>query len=90
LRAWPVLFHLPSARREANQHHRVAGISLKAVIATTTAELRTALAASPAHQIWQLPGRTGRHRLIDLPYTDAHHDDQYTTHDQPTPDERAA
>ncbi|MEU8180236.1 replication-relaxation family protein [Micromonospora sp. NPDC049047] len=88
--AWPVLFHLPSARREANLHHRIADTSWKAGIATTTAELRTALAASPAHQIWQLAGRAGRHRLIDLPYSDTRHDDQYPTRGQPTPDERAA
>ncbi|MEU5826171.1 replication-relaxation family protein [Micromonospora tulbaghiae] len=88
--AWPVLFHLPSARREANLHHRLVGISLEAAIATTTGELRTALAASPAHQVWQLHGRAGRHRLIDLPYTDTHHDEEYPAHDQPAPDERPA
>lgn len=88
--AWPVLFHLPSARREANLHHRLAGIDLRTVIATTTAELRTALDASPADQVWQLAARGGRHRLIDLPYTDTRHDDEYPTHDQPAPDERAA
>ncbi|MBM0224500.1 replication-relaxation family protein [Micromonospora sp. ATA51] len=89
--AWPVLFHLPSARREANLHHRLAAVpDLATVIATTTAELRTALAASPAHQIWQLPGRAGRHRLIDLPYTDTDHDDEYPTQDQPAQGERAA
>lgn len=79
--AWPVLFHLPSARREANLHHRLAAVpDPTTVIATTSAELRTALAASPAHEIWQLPGRAGRHRLIDLPYTDTRHDDEYPTH----------
>ncbi|GHJ12255.1 hypothetical protein TPA0908_02500 [Micromonospora sp. AKA38] len=88
--AWPVLFHLPSARRETNLHHRLAGISLEAAIATTTGELRTALAASPAHQVWQLHSRAGRHRLIDLPYTDAQHDEEYPAHDQPAADERAA
>ncbi|MDG4761105.1 replication-relaxation family protein [Micromonospora sp. WMMD710] len=87
---WPVLFHLPSARREANLHHRIAGTRWKTVIATTTAELRTALAASPAHQIWQLLSRTGRHRLIDLPYKDTHHDEDYPSHDQPGRDERTA
>ncbi|MGW3807005.1 replication-relaxation family protein [Micromonospora sp. NPDC005113] len=29
--AWPVLFHLPSARREANLHHRLAGFNLMTV-----------------------------------------------------------
>lgn len=79
-----------SARREANLHHRLAGTDPKAVIATTTAELRTALAASPAHQIWQLPGRTGRHRLIDLPYTDTRHDDEFPTHTAPDEARQAA
>ncbi|MBM0275731.1 replication-relaxation family protein [Micromonospora tarensis] len=89
--AWPVLFHVPSARREANLRHRLAAIpDLAMLLATTTAELRIALAASPAHQVWQLAGRAGRHRLIDLPYIDADHDDEYPTHDQPAPDERPA
>ncbi|MET8349006.1 replication-relaxation family protein [Micromonospora sp. NPDC005206] len=78
--AWPVLFHLPSARREANLHHRVAGINLKTVIATTTTELRAALDASPADQVWQRADSSGRHRLIDLPYTDTDHDDEFPTH----------
>ncbi|MFC4018859.1 replication-relaxation family protein [Micromonospora sp. GCM10011542] len=78
---WPVLFHLPSARREANLHHRLAGIGSDMVIATTTTELRLALGASPAEQVWQLTGhRAGRYRLVDLPYTDTHHDDEFPTH----------
>ncbi|MBO4209905.1 replication-relaxation family protein, partial [Micromonospora echinofusca] len=84
---WPVLFHLPSARREANLHHRLTGIHLQAIIATTTAELRTALNASPADQVWQIAGpATGRLHLIDLPYTDTHHDTEYppaTPHGSP-------
>ncbi|MER7456322.1 replication-relaxation family protein [Micromonospora sp. NPDC126480] len=90
--AWPVLFHLPSARREANLHHRLADVpGLETVIATTTADLRTALGASPADQVWQLTGRSaGRHRLIDLPYTDTRHDDEFPTHPAPSPDRRAA
>ncbi|MEV0155992.1 replication-relaxation family protein [Micromonospora sp. NPDC050686] len=68
--AWPVLFHLPSARREANLHHRLAAARVGTIVATTTAELRACTGASPAEQVWQLAGRTGRHRLIDLPYTD--------------------
>lgn len=88
--AWPVLFHLHSARREANLHHRLAAVvGLETVIATTTSELRTATGASPADQIWQLTGRTGRHRLIDLPYTDTHHDDEFPTHTTLSPDGRA-
>lgn len=88
--AWPVLFHLPSARREANLHHRVAGIGLESVVATTTADLRGALAASPAHQVWQLVDRSGRHRLIDLPYTDTRHDNEFLTHTAPDQEDRAA
>ncbi|MFE9958085.1 replication-relaxation family protein [Micromonospora sp. NPDC005299] len=88
--AWPVLFHLPSARRETNLHHRLAGIALETVIATTTTELRTALGASPADQIWQLTGcSTGRHRLIDLPYTTTDHDDEFPSAAAPGPDGRA-
>ncbi|GAB2963594.1 hypothetical protein GCM10027280_60640 [Micromonospora polyrhachis] len=88
--AWPVLFHLPSARREANLHHRLAAVpGLETAIATTTAELRTATGASPADQVWQLAGRsTGRHRLIDLPYTDTDHDDAFPTHTTPSQDGR--
>ncbi|MGW3809170.1 replication-relaxation family protein [Micromonospora sp. NPDC005113] len=89
--AWPVLFHLPSARREANLHHRVAGINLKTVIATTTTELRAATGASPAEQVWQLSGfGAGRHRLIDLPYTDTAHDAEFPNLAEPGPSGRAA
>ncbi|MEU4533162.1 replication-relaxation family protein [Micromonospora ureilytica] len=88
--AWPVLFHLPSARREANLHHRIAGIDLHTVFATTTAELRGALDASPADQVWQRADSSGRHRLIDLPYTDTDHDDEFPTHTAPDQDGRAA
>nr|WP_240033072.1 hypothetical protein [Micromonospora globbae] len=88
--AWPVLFHLPSARREANLHHRIAGIGLETIVATTTAELRAALAASPAEQVWQLVDRAGRHRLIDLPYTDTRHDNEFPTHTAPDQEDRVA
>ncbi|MFY1597356.1 replication-relaxation family protein [Micromonospora sp. WMMD737] len=89
--AWPVLFHLPSARRETNLHHRLAEARPRAVIATTTAELRTALGTSPAEQVWQLIGlNAGRHRLIDLPYTDTRHDSEFPTHTVPDQEVRAA
>ncbi|MFR9780281.1 replication-relaxation family protein [Micromonospora sp. MS34] len=89
--AWPVLFHLPSARREANLHHRLAGTTPRAFIATTTADLRTATDSSPAEQVWQLIGLSaGRHRLIDLPYTDTHHDTEFPTPTSPGPNGRAA
>ncbi|SCF34357.1 Replication-relaxation [Micromonospora viridifaciens] len=84
--AWPVLFHLPSARREANLHHRLAGIRPSAIIATTTADLRAATGTSPADRVWQLTGRSnGRHRLIDLPYTDTHHDTELPNPTVPGP-----
>ncbi|MFG3685478.1 replication-relaxation family protein [Micromonospora sp. NPDC047740] len=89
--AWPVLFHLPSARRELNLHHRLAAVDLEAIIATTTVELRTATGASPADQLWQIAGRrAGRHRLIALPYTDTDHDNEFPTLAVPNPDGRAA
>ncbi|MFC3502210.1 replication-relaxation family protein [Micromonospora krabiensis] len=65
--AWPVLFHLPSARREANLHHRLAAIAPEATIATTSAELRAVLGVSPAEPVWQLGGTARRLRLVDLP-----------------------
>ncbi|WP_328415728.1 replication-relaxation family protein [Micromonospora sp. NBC_00389] len=71
---WPVLFHLPSARREANLHHRLAALAPQAAIATASAELRTALGASPAEPVWQVWGTAGRVRLVDLPYTAADQD----------------
>ncbi|MET8305492.1 hypothetical protein [Micromonospora sp. NPDC005173] len=80
-----------SAHREANLHHRLAGTGLDAVIATTTTELRLAPGASPAEQVWQLTGgSTGRHRLIDLPYSDTHHDDEFPTRTAPRTSVRAA
>ncbi|MEU5525505.1 replication-relaxation family protein [Micromonospora chersina] len=89
--AWPVLFHLPSARREANLHHRLTGTTPRAFIATTTADLRAATGASPADQIWHLVGvGAGRRRLIDLPYTDTHHDQEFPTRTAPGPHERAS
>ncbi|MGN9778807.1 replication-relaxation family protein [Micromonospora sp. H33] len=89
--AWPVLFHLPSARREANLHHRLADTRPRAIIATTTADLRATTGTSPAEQVWQLSGLgAGRHRLIDLPYTDTHHDAEFPTLPGPGPDSRAA
>ncbi|MFI7605851.1 replication-relaxation family protein [Micromonospora sp. NPDC049366] len=67
--AWPVLFHLPSARREANLHRRLAAIAPEATIATTSVELRAVLGASPAEPVWQIRGSASRVRLIDLPHT---------------------
>ena len=67
-----------------------AGIGLETVVATTTADLRGALAASPAEQVWQLVDRSGRHRLIDLPYTDTRHGNEFPTHTTPDQEDRAA
>ncbi|MFI6265307.1 replication-relaxation family protein [Micromonospora sp. NPDC051006] len=85
---WPALFHLPSARREANLHHRLAALAPTAIIATTTAELRAALDASPAGRVWQLwgLGTGGRIRLVDLPYTNAPYDTELPTPAPPKPD----
>ncbi|MFE9958118.1 replication-relaxation family protein [Micromonospora sp. NPDC005299] len=89
--AWPVLFHLPSARREANLHHRLTGTTPRAVIATTTADLRAATGASPAEQVWHLVGLgAARRRLIDLPYTDTHHDQEFPARTAPGPHGRAS
>ncbi|MFG2056876.1 replication-relaxation family protein [Micromonospora sp. NPDC048930] len=75
---WPVLFHLPSARREASLHHRFTGTTPRAFIATTTADLRAATGASPAEQVWHLIGLgAGRRRLVDLPYIDTRHDQEF-------------
>lgn len=82
---------LPSARREANLHQRLADVpDLGSVSATSAAELRTAMGASPADQVWQLLGYSGRHRLIDLPYTDTDHDDEFPTHAAPGQDGRVS
>ncbi|MEU4481704.1 replication-relaxation family protein [Micromonospora sp. NPDC023966] len=89
--AWPVLFHLPSARREANLHHRLAGRTPRAFIATTTADLRAAIGASPAEQVWHLVGLgVGRRRLIDLPYLDTRHDPEFPTRTAAGPHGRAS
>ncbi|MFI2649682.1 replication-relaxation family protein [Micromonospora fulviviridis] len=89
--AWPVLFHLPSARREANLHYRLAGTTPRAFIATTTADLRAATGASPAEQVWHLVGLgAGRRRLIDLPYIDTHHDQEFPNRAAAGPHGRAS
>ncbi|GAB3376465.1 replication-relaxation family protein [Micromonospora halotolerans] len=89
--AWPVLFHLPSARREANLHHRLTGTTPRAFIATTTADLRAATSASPADQVWHLVGLgAGRRRLIDLPYNDTRHDQEFPSRSAARPHGRAS
>jgi protein involved in plasmid replication-relaxation len=67
---WPVLFHLPSARREVNLQNVIASAGFhRPIVATTNAEY--AVGRSPAESIWWMHGRQGeRLRLADLPYTD--------------------
>jgi hypothetical protein len=67
---WPVLFWLPSARRELNLHHAVAEFGVRrAILATTTTEYAGVSGLSPAETVWWLHGRQGeRVRLSDLPH----------------------
>lgn len=70
---WPVLFVVPSLRRERNLHaelHR-AGFVRQTVIATTARDLLDTTGASPAQAVWQLHRHDGpRAPLISLPCTD--------------------
>jgi len=74
---WPVLFVLPSLARERHLHaryHTNPGV----IIATATVEHLAYTGKSPAEDVWQLIGHdTARRRLIDLPYTDDEHDQQW-------------
>ena len=67
--AWPVLFSLHSATREAHLHQRLAGIRRAVPIATSA---RDRLAGrSPAEAIWHVYGRPGPlRRLSELPMSD--------------------
>ncbi|MEV4620517.1 replication-relaxation family protein [Asanoa sp. NPDC049573] len=68
---WPVLFWLPTARREMNLHNLLTSIDsrFKAVIATAAADFVTARALNPAEAVWWQLGRPGgRLRLTELPY----------------------
>jgi hypothetical protein len=68
---WPVLFWLPTTRRELNLHRHITatGPPHTAAIATTAADLATTSGLGPAGRIWWLHGdTTGRLRLIELPH----------------------
>jgi hypothetical protein len=70
---WPILFVLPTLRREHNLHthlhHRE--IFGAAPIATTAHDHQTTTGLGPAEAVWQLHGHHGpRLRLIHLPHTD--------------------
>lgn len=96
-RWWPVLFALPSTRREWNLHQRLAddyGYT-DLPIATTTVDHPDLAGLSPAQAVWWLHGRYGaRQRLSDLPNDNDHHspgtagndgpDVTEVPHDQPT------
>ena len=80
--AFPVLFWLPSAVREANLHTHLARVGIPAgvTVATATADTTnpadtadsgdsadSADSGGPAGAVWRLPDRPGRVRLADLP-----------------------
>jgi hypothetical protein len=74
---WPVLFWLPSARRELHLHQQLAGTHITNLVATASGEHTTATGQSPAENVWWLHGHHGpRLRLADLP----HHDFDITEH----------
>ncbi|GIF49344.1 protein involved in plasmid replication-relaxation [Asanoa ferruginea] len=71
---WPVLFLLPSTRRELNLHRHIAttGPPRFAVVATTAADFLAATGLDPAEQVWWVYGTdSGRVRLIELPHNAA-------------------
>jgi hypothetical protein len=68
---WPVLFWLPSARRELNLHHLLTDTDVPDLVATAAGDHATATGQSPAENVWWLHGYHGpRLRLADLPYDD--------------------
>lgn len=68
---WPVLFWLPSTRRELNLHQHLANLRIPDMIATAAGDHATTVGRSPAENIWWLHGHDGpRLRLAELPYTD--------------------
>ncbi|GAA1889616.1 replication-relaxation family protein [Asanoa iriomotensis] len=65
---WPVLIRLPTSRREMNLHNLLAGLTLKAVIATMAADHLNMRGLGPAEAVWWLHSRAGdRLRLSELP-----------------------
>jgi hypothetical protein len=67
-RAFPVLFWLPSAVREANLHALLTrtGVPAGVTVATGAAD-HAAGAGGPAGVVWQIAGHPGRVRLAELP-----------------------
>ena len=69
----PVLFHLPSSRRETHLHAELRDHPAGVPVATTTARLTEATPPGLAGPVWRLAGDTGdtRVRLADI--TNPHH-----------------
>ncbi|MBB5868562.1 hypothetical protein F4553_001941 [Allocatelliglobosispora scoriae] len=76
-RSWPVLFYLPTLRREQALRQRLADTQpLEAIVATTAADHIAGTRLTVADQVWWLHGRQGpRLRLSELPSRDPDHDD---------------
>jgi hypothetical protein len=75
-RWWPVLFTLPTARREWNLQQRLAADYgyTDLPIATTSADHPATAGRSPAEAVWWLHGRYGaRQALAELPNDNYHH-----------------
>ncbi|GIG60573.1 hypothetical protein Lfu02_49450 [Longispora fulva] len=73
MRSWPVLFWLPSLRREHNFQERLANAKITSgvLLATTSADYVTARGLSPAEEVWWLHRSDGRRRtLAAVPYID--------------------
>jgi hypothetical protein len=66
-RIHPVLFWLPTARRERHLHHRLAEADVRYPIATAARDSAAHRALSPADDLWQIHRAAGaRRRLSDL------------------------
>jgi hypothetical protein len=68
---WPVLFWLPSTRRELNLHQLLIDTTIPDLVATASGDHATTTGQSPAENVWWLHGRQGpRLRLSELPHHD--------------------
>jgi hypothetical protein len=66
-RAYPVLFWLPTAAREANLHAQLARIGVPdAVTVATAAADHAAGTGGPAGPVWRMPGQPKRVAPADL------------------------
>lgn len=76
---WPVLFHLPSVRRETNLHRLIASYGrTRALVATTAVDYLNQTRQTVAEAVWWLQSDPGpRRRLSELPYRDPQHDEHY-------------